>query len=425
MTLPESGDRGSPGANAFSDILVVDDDEMNRDVLDRRLRRAGHRVVLSCDGPEALRRLGEGSFDLVVLDVMMPGMSGLEVLKTIRDTRGSHELPVIMATARGQSEDVVEALRLGANDYVTKPLDWPVALARIEGALLLKRLIDQARRLERELVMRNELLERANRKMKRDLDAAARIQRSLLPGTLAPIEGATIEWTVAPCDELAGDTLHIRRLDECHVSMGLIDVSGHGVPAALLAVTLARLLAGGDEDSILRGAGEPASPAEVLAALNRRFPMDRGTSQYFTMVYAVFDSRRRRLRCASAGHPGPILLRAGQLPRILPADGVAIGFDDSPEYRERILELSPGDRVIFHSDGVEEAISPSGELFGMARFIHTLLACSERPLTETLEQVRQTLQVWSEGPLRDDVSLLGLEIAPAAGSAANVGSGES
>ena len=120
-----------PAAN----ILVVDDLPANRDLMVRRLERSGFRVQAAASGPEALEIVRQGNIDLVLLDIMMPGMTGIDVLRTLRATRSSAALPVIMVTAKTDSEDVVEALSLGANDYVTKPVDYPVALARIQTHL--------------------------------------------------------------------------------------------------------------------------------------------------------------------------------------------------------------------------------------------------------------------------------------------------
>jgi DNA-binding response OmpR family regulator len=116
-------------------LLVVDDDELNRDMLGRRLERNGFRVLTAAGGTEALAIIAKRGCDLVLLDVMMPDISGLDVLRTIRATAPSERLPVIMVTARAHSQDVVQALELGANDYVTKPVDLPVALARIRAQL--------------------------------------------------------------------------------------------------------------------------------------------------------------------------------------------------------------------------------------------------------------------------------------------------
>jgi CheY-like chemotaxis protein/tRNA A-37 threonylcarbamoyl transferase component Bud32 len=119
-------------------LLVVDDNPSNRDLLSRRLSLRGYSVEEVSDGLEAIRKVGEDRFDLVILDVMMPGLSGLDVLRKIREKWSIAELPVVMATARDGSDAIVEAFALGANDYVVKPIDFPVVLARIQTQLALK-----------------------------------------------------------------------------------------------------------------------------------------------------------------------------------------------------------------------------------------------------------------------------------------------
>src|SRR6202163_65920 len=121
-----------------SRLLIVDDNELNRDMLARRLARKGYEIVQADSARELLRRVKEEAIDLVLLDIEMPEISGLEALKTLRECYSSIELPIIMVTAKNQSDDIVKALDLGANDYLTKPIDFPVALARISTQLSLK-----------------------------------------------------------------------------------------------------------------------------------------------------------------------------------------------------------------------------------------------------------------------------------------------
>ncbi len=160
--VPRDGNpAGQPGREEDREtgsILVVDDDAMNRDMLSRRLERQGFEVRTAVDGPDALRQIEGESLDLLLLDVMMPGISGLEVLRKVRETRSSSELPIIMATAKGESDDVVEAFRQGANDYVTKPLDFPVVMARIRTQLALRRAVEENRSLVRDVEMRNRFI---------------------------------------------------------------------------------------------------------------------------------------------------------------------------------------------------------------------------------------------------------------------------
>src|SRR3954468_4913025 len=131
-----------------SRLLIVDDNELNRDMLARRLERKGYEVVLADGARELMTRLKEGTVDIVLLDIEMPEISGLEALKTLRETYSQIELPVIMVTAKNQSEDIVKALDLGANDYVTKPIDFAVTLARIATQLSHKRAQEALRESE-------------------------------------------------------------------------------------------------------------------------------------------------------------------------------------------------------------------------------------------------------------------------------------
>jgi adenylate cyclase len=139
-------------------LLVVDDSELNRDMLSRRLGSRGFAVEVAEDGERGLASIEQQAFDLVLLDVMMPGLSGIDVLKRVRERWPESDLPVIMVTARDTTEDVVEALQLGANDYVTKPLDFPVVLARVETQLTLKRQKQEIRRLAENLELRNRFI---------------------------------------------------------------------------------------------------------------------------------------------------------------------------------------------------------------------------------------------------------------------------
>lgn len=382
-------------------LLVVDDNEMNRDMLSRRLERHGYAVDVATDGAEALDRIDGGGFDLVLLDVMMPNIDGLQVLARVRQRHSVADLPIIMTTARDRSEDIVQALELGANDYVTKPLDFPVVLARVQTQLALKRAKQE--------------LEAAHARMKRDLDAAARLQQALMPHALPAIDGIRFAWRFRPCDELAGDILDIVPLGHGAVGIYLLDVSGHGVPAALLSVTLSHVLSHTGEGSVLTqddGARVSAvEPREVATRLNRRFPMDPATKQYFTFLYGVLDPHSREFRYVSAGHPGPVHLRRGDAAAFHDAHGFAIGWFADAGYDEHVIHLAEGDRVYLYSDGVTDARNAQGELFDRGRFGAILTDGLRLPLDASLERVMDELAAWcGERGQEDDVSLVAVEI---------------
>jgi sigma-B regulation protein RsbU (phosphoserine phosphatase) len=401
-------------------VLVVDDSEPSRDILARWLAVHGYRVAEAADGRAALDRLARDDFDLVLLDVSMPGPDGLEVLEAVRRDRDRLDLPVVMVTARQDGEDVARALDLGANDYVTKPLDFPAVLARVRTQLDLRRSVrrvfdleDRLRRRNAELEAANARLLRAGDRLRRDLRAAARVQEALLPRGPVGVPGWDFAWAFRPCEELAGDALNVCRLDDRHVAAYVLDAAGHGVAAALLAVTVTRLLspAAGQESLLLQtGDGDAGvvPPAAVADRLAVRFPFDPATQQYLTLNYAVIDAAAGRVRYVSAGHPPAVHLPRGGPPRVLPGTGLPVGLGAG--YEEHALDLSPGDRLVLYSDGVPEALSPGGEQFGRDRLLAAVAAGRDRPLADAVAALEAELLAWC-GPARprDDVSILAVE----------------
>ena len=386
-------------------LLVVDDDEMNRVMLTRLLTREGYAVTGANDGAAALELVGKHSFDLVLLDIRMPGIDGLQVLETLRKTRSVAELPIIMATAEDSSSDVVRALKLGANDYVTKPRDFSVVLARVQTQLSLKRAKDE--------------LEATNARMKRDLEAAAKVQRALMPNSLPKVRDIRFVWDFVPCDELGGDILDVFQLDEDRIDLYLLDVGGHGVQAALLSVTLNRLLAQMAEGSLqfeeaggIQTERQLLSPAEVAARLNTRFQMDAspGAVQYFTFLYGIWNTRTCNFRYVSAGHPGPLHVRPEGESILHPQAGLAVGWFPDSTYRESVIELKPGDRLYLYSDGILEAMNSEDELFGPDRVVEVLEERRNLTLQGSVEELLECGRRWSgHAGFADDVSILALE----------------
>ena len=399
-------------------ILVVDDTAANRDMLSRRLERQGFDVRSAEDGETALRLMSRADppFDLVLLDVMMPGINGLDVLKAVRGRWDPTQMPVIMATAKDASHDVVEALELGANDYVTKPLDFPVVMARVRTQLSLRSAVEQIRVLEKGLEQRNAELQVANTRMRSDLDAAAKVQAALLPVAAPEVPGYRVGWRFKPSAWLAGDILNVFRLDDRHVGLYLLDVSGHGVAAALLSVTVSRFLSPARDPASLLWWREDTgnhyrleSPASVAARLNQRFPFDDKTGQYFTLVYGLLDLQTHRLRYVSAGHPGVIHVPRGESGRLIEVAGYPIGVG-TEAYDEHEVRLSPGDRLFIYSDGVPEAMDAADTPFGHERLLAQLDAARGEPLEGSLTSLVRRIDRWrGGGHVHDDLSVLALE----------------
>jgi len=396
--------RGRGNDEQSGTLLVVDDNEMNRDMLSRRLAKRGHQVLVAEDGHRALEMIDEHDFDVILLDIMMPGLDGYEVLEKIREQHGPVDLPVIMATAKDESQDIVRALNLGANDYVTKPFDFPVVRARVATQVALKK--------------SQQALAKALARIKRNLDAAARIQQSFLPTEDPGFEGVRFAWKYEPCDELAGDTLNVIPLDDTHVAVYVLDVSGHGVASSLLSVALSRLMTRlTASDSILWDEADdrPSTPSEVVDELARRFPYDIETGQYFTLAYGVLDVKRKQLTYTSAGHVPLILARPGSNAAQLDSTGPPVALVPSEimpsVYTESVVDLAPGDRLYLYSDGISEAANPEEEQFGEERLGELLTELLPQSLNDTLGLLVDRVRSWCGGAdFDDDVTVLAIEI---------------
>jgi phosphoserine phosphatase RsbU/P len=257
----------------------------------------------------------------------------------------------------------------------------------------------------------------ANQRMKRDLDAAARVQQTLLPEGFPEIPGLSFAWTYRPCDELAGDALNIVRINDDFVALYLLDVSGHGVPAALLSVTATRSLhpRAAGAPSLVAGPGVnpvAVAPAQVASSMNALYPMESNGNHYFTMIYGILDVNTHRLRFTVAGHPAPILVREGRPPERLDVMGCAIGMFDEAEFEESVIDLARGDRLYFYSDGVTEEVNSQDQEFGEERLLRAIADGQGSSLQETVETLVQKVVAWrGEEHLRDDISILAVSVS--------------
>jgi len=249
-----------------------------------------------------------------------------------------------------------------------------------------------------------ESLRKANAQLKRDLQAAAAIQQAQLPQQLPDSEGYRFAWRFRPCEELAGDTLNIMGLDDAHAAVYILDVCGHGVRASLQSFALNQDL------RPLQNGPNLFSPQEVLARLNVKYPTDMQTGMFFTILYGVLDTRTGDFTFSSAGHPGPILIRQDQAPRIIETVSYPIGISAETEYCSQTIRLQSQDKLILYTDGVVEAFGAADKPFGQERLVKTLLGSRNETVERMLDAVMRSLDKWAcHVNLRDDVSLVGIE----------------
>ncbi len=454
-------------------IVIAEDSRIQAKILQKHLVQAGYDVRVAPDGVKAWEEIQRDPPTLIISDIEMPEMNGYELCRQVKEDPQLRRIQLILLSTLSAPEDIIKGLHAGADNYVTKPYNAEYLLSRVASLLhtpladddgesqtlevtlagkqykvrsgrqqVLNLLIstfenaveknNELIRVNQELTMMkdkltkwnselkelNDRLETANTRMSRDLAAAAKVQQSLLPDEVDSIIGADFAWRYIPCDELAGDFLNYFHLDDQHIAMFVVDVSGHGVASSLLSVTIGRLLTRHVSSSSLlvrQGATTDQRviipPADVVAELNRRFPMEEQGGLYFTIAYGVFDLSTNRLVYASGGHTPLVVVDKDGDMRMIDADGMSIGWMDDVEFENVAIDLSIGDRVFMYSDGVPEAMDSKLDEYGDKRMLRVIDAGRDKPLPDTVGDLVTSVQKWCgrTGP-RDDVSILALEV---------------
>lgn len=388
-------------------ILIAEDERITRATLTRQLQSWGHTVSAAENGDQAWEMFSSGDFDIVLTDWEMPKVSGLELVERLRSTRttgapgaADRFVYIIMLTGRSDKADIVRGIEAGADDFVSKPFDREELRVRLLAG---ERIV----RLER-------TLSEHNARMRADLLAASRVQRAMLPRTNLSTPRATAAWTYVPTDELAGDAIGLHMIADRYLVTYVIDVSGHGVPAALLSVTAMHALSlDALETALLGGGGEP-HPDRVVTELNRRFCASENSGLFLTMILCVLDTHTGSLHMARAGHPLPIILHSDGAQVDVPHDGgLPIGLMSDADYPLVSMTLQPGDRVYLFSDGFLEqprAGAAKDVQYGEDRLRAGLAALALEPGEAVVGRAVDDLANWAGSrSFIDDVSLVAID----------------
>jgi sigma-B regulation protein RsbU (phosphoserine phosphatase) len=395
----------TPAKRDVVQILIADDHELSRFKLKTDLEKWGHAVTTAEDGEQAWELFQRHRFAIVITDWMMPKLDGLELVKMIRAAADADYVYIIMLTAKSEKHDIVSGMGAGADDFLSKPFHRDELQVRLRAGIRITKL--------------NRQLNETNRRLERGLEAAAQIQQSFLPTVKPHCNGYEFAWGHHPCGKLGGDMFNVVPLGDGRVGVYVLDVTGEGVPAALQATTLSRVLApASDPTSILVARNADGSvarvcePAEVARALNRRFGMQEGR-QYFTLAYGVLHLESRRFEFTSAGHPPLLCLQADRAPIMLDVEGFPIGMaPEGDPFQQRSVALQPGDRILMYSDGVPDAMRADGEIFGAARLLEAAGRLRTEPLDGLIGSLLGELRDWrGDAAANEDVSIVGFTVS--------------
>jgi len=376
----------------MASILVVDDEQAIRALLAEVLTKDGYRVTSASDGETAVAELQNANFDLVISDMHMRHVGGIEVLKTAKEKQEYTE--VLILTGRGTIATAVEAMRLGAFDFLTKPIDLEEFRLKVRQALK-----HHAMRLQID-VQRKEI--QAHQEMiSRDLKLATQVQQSLVP---RPFIHPRLEVDVRhlPMIGVGGDFSDIYFDGHDWLYLSLIDVTGHGIAAALLVNRMS--------SEIRRLVREHPQPNVLLHQFNS-FVVDAfaGTGMFLTMFTCMIQLSSGHVTYSGSAHPAAILWRhdSKNFER-LDSQNPIIGFDHMPlkQFKQGMVQVHPGDKLILYTDGITEAEGVSGGqlgIRGLLGFLKPVMSHSPEAIGTSL---MEDLTKWSKKPIRDDIYLL-------------------
>ena len=379
-------------------VLLVDDQRIVGETIRRMLLDIPGLEYKFCSDPAAaLKEAADFSPTVILQDLVMPGADGIDMVRQFRANPATASVPLIVLSSKEEPTTKAEAFAAGANDYLVKLPDKLELVARIRyhsSAYI--------HRLQRDEAFA--ALEEQQRVIARELAEAAAYVRSLLPEPMPDDAAVPSDWRFITCSTLGGDSFGYHWLTPEKLAIYLLDVCGHGVGAALLSVSAINTI----RNHTLPGT-DFSMPSEVLAGLNRAFPMDKQDGKYFTIWYGVFDVNTRELRCSVAGHPPAVLVTTEGVMQQLGGKGTIIGLFESAQFTEMSMILDRGSRLFVYSDGCYEVFNSAREMMSMERFSQILAGAG--PAADELDRVVTAVQSWQDRPdFDDDFSLIRLQL---------------
>src|SRR6516165_8825128 len=380
-----------PAPESQKCILIVDDTPINIGMISGALKDS-YKTKIATNGEKALSiATGEDKPDLILLDVMMPVMDGYEVCRRLKVNSYTRDIPVIFLTGQTGTEDETKGFEVGAVDYIHKPFSEAVVKARVHTHLTLREAHAQ---IARQLVEIN-----------RELEMARQIQLSILPRSTPKIQGLEIVARYLPMGSVAGDFYDFVVVDDKHVGILIADVSGHGLPSALIASMV--------ESALTWQRPHASEPSRVLSGLNRAI-YGKFEGHFVTAAYLFADMEKGTVTYAGAGHP-PLLMWQPKLGRVidLVENGLVLGLIENPDYSSVCFSPQQGDRIVMFTDGIVEATNSFGSEFGLARLRQILESKHDLPSGRFVDAVLYGLSSWSEHAIgsgqSDDTTLLGID----------------
>ncbi|QGG46930.1 PP2C family protein-serine/threonine phosphatase [Heliorestis convoluta] len=380
-------------------ILVVDDVVTNVELMRLQLTRAGYQVLTAINGEQALEVIEETLPDLILLDVMMPGMNGFEVCAKLKEDPHTQLIPVVLVTALHEVEDRIKGIEAGADDFISKPFNRVELLTRVKSLLRIRRLYRQLEKSYQEIEAKNTILTE-------ELRMARHVQQHLLPMKFPTMKKLSFHVAYHPTIEIGGDFYDFIQVSEDKMGIFVSDVSGHGVSAAMLTMVISTMMR-----SVTQ---EVSDPGEVLDRLNQQFgKMVDGelTGTFVTAFFLCIDQSTGKITFANAGHPSPLLIRSKSGETIpLDGEGFPLGLFDAVQYERKEIDIGSGDKVVLFTDGIFDVVNKQKQFYGLNTFFKLVADLGHLPAKEMTQAIMQQIQSFAEGvPQPDDICLVIVE----------------
>ena len=394
-------------------VLVVDDSKLQRRIVLLNLQKWGLEVEEAASGAEALDICRTRPVDMVLSDWVMPEMDGLEFCRRFRQLDRDRYGYFILLTSKNEKNDVAKGLDIGADDFLSKPVNSAELKARIRAGM---RVLEMEQKLrEQNETVKNALmqLEGLYDEINKDLAEAEKLQHSLIPERHKRLDNAEISLLFKSSGHVGGDLVGYFSFSPDRIGLFSLDVSGHGVSSALLTVRLAGYLSPHSKTQNIAfkrlqdGSHLHRSPKEIASALNERMMDELDTDHYFTLAFADIDLTTGHVTVVQAGHPHPAIFNPNTGVRFLGAGGPPIGLMPDMEYENIEFDLKPGDRLLLHSDGITECQNEKGKLFDEAGLEALLNKHIQGSGPEFMNDLMWELTAFCDGqPFGDDLSAI-------------------
>ncbi|MBT9516451.1 MAG: fused response regulator/phosphatase [Methyloversatilis discipulorum] len=366
-------------------VLVVDDTLVGRATVSALVRRLGHRCIEASDGAGAVQAYRAYRPDVVLMDVVMPGMDGLEATRELRRLAADTFLPILLLSARSDDADMIAGLEAGADDYLTKPINFAILTAKLANC---------ARQIVMHASMANYRAEQEE-----EIEFARHVIERQVQGKAA--DDRRVRYSVTPTAQFSGDIVAVSHSPSGALYALLADATGHGLAAAISVLPVLQVFFGMAKKNLSLGL--------MASEINRHLMSTLPVGRFVAATMVRLDAGEGEVWVG--GTPEVLWLdRSGAVIERFASANLPLGIDvdDAMDVPPQRFTWTPGDQLVLCSDGLVEALGIGGDAFGQQRFEQVL---HDNAPARRHDAVRAALAMHLDGALaHDDVSLMVIDL---------------